>query len=51
MNNGRRPIRAACLRRRDRVSGDERDDDELQSDQRAGRRTDDDVEVPPSGKG
>src|SRR5215472_13472143 len=33
-----------------RPVGNQREDDELQSDQRAGRRSDDDVEVVPSGE-
>src|SRR2546427_12881221 len=38
----------SCVSSGDRIRGNERDDDELQSDQGAGGRTDDHVEVFPS---
>src|SRR5437867_12018375 len=53
MNDARRCEGASGLRGTsgDRPCGDERDDDELQSDQGAGRRADNDVEVFPSVEG
>src|SRR2546423_13628924 len=51
MDDARRRKGAAgsCVSSGDRIRGNERDDDELQSDQGAGGRTDDHVEVFPSG--
>src|SRR5256885_14099720 len=50
MDDARRRKGAAgsCVSSGDRIRGNERDDDELQSDQGAGGRTDDHVEVFPS---
>lgn len=50
VNDRRRPKRIACLRLTscNRHIGNEGYDDELQSDQGAGRRTDDYIKVPPS---
>src|SRR5882672_9003718 len=48
MNDGRRQVRRAAFRRGQlRLLGDQRQDDELQTDQGAGRRADDDVEALP----